>query len=72
MWTRHQILMQPANEALADADALLFDPDPKSMSGQSARVIGYSPTAAADVVVNLVRREKRPGSWVGRQRLARK
>ena len=29
MWTRHQITVQAANEALADADALLFDPDPR-------------------------------------------
>lgn len=65
MRTRHQITVQAANEALADADALLFDPDPKSMSGRSARVIGFSPTAAAVLVVILVRCEDRPGSWWG-------
>ena len=65
MRTRHQITVQAANEALADPDALLFDPDPKSTSGQSARVIGFSPTAAAVLVVILVRREDRPGSWRG-------
>ena len=65
MWTRHQITVQAANEALADPDALLFDPDPKSTSGQSARMIGYSPTAAAVLVVILVRREDTPGSWRG-------
>jgi hypothetical protein len=58
----HQITVRAANEALADPDALLFDPDPKSTSGQSARVIGFSPTAAAVLVVILVRREDRPGS----------
>jgi hypothetical protein len=62
MRTRHQITAQAANEALADPDALLYDPDPKSTSGQSARLIGYSPTAAAVLVVILVRREDRPGS----------
>jgi hypothetical protein len=36
MRTRHQITVQAANEALADPDALQFDPDPKSTSGQSA------------------------------------
>ena len=36
MLTRHQITVQAANDALADPDALLFDPDPKSTSGQSA------------------------------------
>ena len=57
--------MQAANEALADPDALLFDPDPKSRSDQSARVIGYSTTAAAVLVIILVRREDKPGSWWG-------
>lgn len=65
MRTRHQIRVKAANEALADPDALLFDPDPKSASGQSARVIGFSPTAAAVLVVILVRREDRPRSWWG-------
>ena len=63
MLTRYQIAVQAADEALADPDALLFDPDPKSTSGQSARVIGFSPSAAAVLVVILVRREDRPGSW---------
>jgi uncharacterized DUF497 family protein len=65
MRTRHQITVQAANEALADPDALLFDPDPKSTSRHSARVIGYSPTAAAVLVVIFVRREDKPGSWWG-------
>ena len=56
MRTGHQITVQAANEALADPDALLFDPDPKSTSGHSARVIGFSPTAAAILVPILVRR----------------
>ena len=30
MRTRHQITVQAASEALADADALLFDPDPRA------------------------------------------
>jgi uncharacterized DUF497 family protein len=65
MRTRHQIMVQAANEALADPDALMFDPDPKSTSDHSARVIGFSPTAAAVLVVILVRREDRPRSWRG-------
>jgi uncharacterized DUF497 family protein len=66
MRAQHQVTVQQANEALADTDALLFDPDPKSTSAKSARLIGYSPTAAAVPVVILVRREDRPGSWSGR------
>jgi hypothetical protein len=65
MRTGHQITVQAADEALADPDALLLDPDPKNTSGESARVIGYSPTAAAVPVVILARREDRPGSWWG-------
>jgi hypothetical protein len=63
MQAQHQVTVQQANEALADSGALLFDPDPKNSSGQSARLIDYSPTAAAVLVVILVRREDRPGSW---------
>jgi len=57
-----------ASEALADPDALLFDPDPKSASRQSARLLGYSPTATAVLAVLAVirvRREERPGAWWG-------
>ncbi len=49
---------------LIDPEAVLFDPDPKSRSGVSARVIGYSPSVGAVVVV-LVRRADRPGAWWG-------
>jgi hypothetical protein len=65
MRTGHQITVQAADGALADHDALLFDPDPKSTSGQGARVIGFSPTAAAVLEVTFLRREDRPGSWWG-------
>jgi uncharacterized DUF497 family protein len=65
MRDHHQIPVEEANEALADADALLYDPDPKSRSGDSARVIGYPPTAAAVLVVILVRRDDKPGAWWG-------
>ena len=43
-----------ATEALADPDALLFDPDPKSRSGRGARLLGYSATAGTVLVVILV------------------
>lgn len=66
MRAEHQVTVVEANEALADADARLFDPDPKGNSGASARVIGYSPTAVAVLVVTLVRREDKPGAWWAR------
>jgi len=68
MWSGHQVTVaeaNEANEALADVDARLFDPDPKSKFGTSARVIGYSPTAVAVLVVILVHREDKPGAWWG-------
>ncbi|CCK60768.1 hypothetical protein [Mycobacterium canetti] len=36
-----------ANEALADPDRIVLNPDPASKSGRSVRVIGYSITAQA-------------------------
>lgn len=63
MLERHNITVTAADEALADLDALLFDPDPKSSSGDSVRVIGYSPSVAAVLVVILVHRDG--GGWWG-------
>lgn len=40
MWDRDEVTVGEANEALADVDAVWFDPDPKSKTGQSIRVIG--------------------------------
>jgi hypothetical protein len=65
MWSQRQISVEQANEALDDADAVVIDPDTKSRSGQSARIIGYSPSASAVLTVILVRREDKPGAWWG-------
>ncbi len=65
MWDRHQVNVEQASEALADDERIVADPDPASRSGVSARVIGYSPAAAAVLVVILVRRVDRPGAWWG-------
>lgn len=40
-----------ANEALADHDAVVLDPDPASKSGLTVRTIGYSPTANSLITV---------------------
>ena len=61
----HKVSVAEANEALADVDAQLFDPDPKSTSSASARLLGYSGTAETVLVVILVHREDRPGAWWG-------
>lgn len=65
MYATHHVTVKEASEALADPDGMLFDPDPKSKSGTSARMIGYSPTASSVLVVILVRREDEPGAWWG-------
>ena len=42
MWDRHGITEMEAHEAITDIDALWFEPDPRSRSGRSVKVIGYS------------------------------
>ena len=55
MWERHGVTVAEANGALSDSLALVLDPDPKSKSGKSIRVIGYSESRRALVTVILVR-----------------
>jgi hypothetical protein len=57
-----------AAEALDDPDVMAFIPDPKSRSGKSSRLIGYSPTAGRLLVVIVVDHQ-RPA--IRRQLLAR-
>jgi hypothetical protein len=63
MWDRHQIAVSAANEAVSDIDAVWFDPDPHSHSGQSVRVIGYSHSRRAVLTIILVHREGGAGYW---------
>jgi len=65
MWAAHKVSVPEAVEALADVDAQLFDPDPKSTSGAGARLLGYSPTAAAVLVLILVHRQDKSTAWWG-------
>lgn len=62
MWANHKITVAEADEAVADIDAVWFDPDPHSKSGQSARVVGYSHSRHAVLTVILVRRDE-GGYW---------
>ena len=55
MREKHQIEPEWADEAVADDLAVWMEPDPKSRSGRSVRVIGYSPSAALVLVVILVK-----------------
>lgn len=51
MAAKHQISPLVANEALADPDRLVLDPDPASESGRSVRIVGWSPTRGGLVTV---------------------
>lgn len=55
MWNNHQVTTSEANEAITDPDRVWMAPDPKSQSGDSIRVIGYSATHDAVLTVILVR-----------------
>lgn len=65
MWRSHGVSVEHAMEAIHDVDALLYDPDPKSKSAKSARLLGYSSSRNSVVVIILVRRDDRPGAWWG-------
>ena len=54
MQRRHGVTVEQANEALADPEALVFDPDYASRSGRSVRTIGYSPAAGRLLTVITV------------------
>jgi hypothetical protein len=62
MWTNHKVAATEASEAVTDVDAVWFDPDPHSKSGQSVRVIGYSYSRQAILTVILVHRDD-GGYW---------
>lgn len=63
MWDRHQVAVSEADEAVADIDAVWFDPDPHSRSGRGVRVIGFSHSKRSMLTIILVHREGGPGYW---------
>lgn len=63
MRRRHKVVPSEANEAIDDVDAVWFEPDPKSKSGRSARVIGYSHSRKQLLTVILVRRDDGDGYY---------
>lgn len=57
-----------ADEAVNDPDAVWYDPDPASNSGLGVRVVGYSHTYGAVLVVLLLRADQDEVSefgWIG-------
>ena len=67
MFGRHQVTPEQADEAVNDVEAVWFDPDPKSRSGQSVRVIGYSYSARSVLTIILLHAHNQlePRSWYG-------
>ena len=45
---------EQANEALEDPEMVVIDPDPRSVTGESVRIIGYSSTAEEVLTVVVV------------------
>jgi hypothetical protein len=54
MAERHGVTVEQANEALADPDALVFDPDYATQSGRSVRTIGWSASSGRLLTVITV------------------
>ena len=50
---KHDVTPEEADEAIADPERMVIDPDYNSTSGRSARVIGFSPTIG-DLVTVIV------------------
>ena len=44
IWTKHGVTTEQADEALADPDRVVIDPDYNSKSGVSIRTIGNAPS----------------------------
>ena len=53
-----------ANEALTDVAALVFSPDPRSRTGISVRVVGYSHTLGEILAVIVIPNDDGDG-WYG-------
>jgi uncharacterized DUF497 family protein len=48
---KHGVTITQASEALTDPDAVVFDPDYNSRTGEGVRTIGFSPSAASVMTV---------------------
>lgn len=54
MYERHGVTTAQGDEALADPERVVIDPDYASKSGQSVRIIGYSPSRQEVLTVIVV------------------
>lgn len=62
MLTRHGVSTTDTAEALADPSAIWADPDPTSVTGETARVVGWSHTRQQLITVILLHTED---GWAG-------
>jgi hypothetical protein len=63
IFRRYQVRVDDANEALNDEDSVWLDPDPKSVSGRSIRVIGFSGGSRQLLTIILLRQEVSMRYW---------
>lgn len=63
---KHGVTPEQSEEALNDANAVLFDPDYNTISGRQIRTIGYSPSART--VLTVITLDKEGVMW-GCQRM---
>ena len=54
MYDRHGITTGQAEEALADPERVVIEPEYASRSGQSVRIIGYAPSLGTILTVIVV------------------
>ncbi|WP_343576396.1 transposase [Mycobacterium sp.] len=58
---KHGTTPEQADEALNDANAVIFDPDYNTKSGRQVRTLGYSPSAQA--VLSVITLDKGDVVW---------
>jgi uncharacterized DUF497 family protein len=58
---KHGITPEQADEALNDANAVIFDPDYNTKSGRQVRTLGYSPSAQA--VLSVITLDNGDAVW---------
>jgi len=56
IWDRHRILPEWVEQACADTDRVILDPDPASRSGRSVRIVGFSSGYGYPITIVAVRR----------------
>jgi hypothetical protein len=61
------LTVEQADEAVEDPERLVIDPDPRSVTGDSVRIIGYSSTAQEVLTVVVVIHDGQMSGATGEQ-----